>query len=204
MKRMMRWLAPTLALAALPGLALADTFAQKRNLDVQAQAGLLTYTGEAARFTSPGVSYGVLGSIDVVPWVGAELSYQGAAYDTDQRVSPTSQSIAENGGQLAAKVGPELRNNLHPYALGGIAVSELNVKDADTAFGVVDDATLIKVPLGVGIDWNSPIRGNALAGFSLGARATYNLAVDSGAFPLTSNASSSSQLVTTVQLGARF
>jgi hypothetical protein len=78
------------------------------------------------------------------------------------------------------------------------------VKDRESAFGVVEDATLVKVPLGAGIDWNIPGNLNDIAEFTVGARATYNLTIDSGAFPTTDKATSSDQLLTTLQLGARF
>jgi hypothetical protein len=203
MKRMMSWLVPTFALLATP--ALAEDSRENKPFDVSAQAGLLTFTGEAANFTSPGVSYGVLAGMDVLPWLGGELSYQGAAYVTDGRLSPGDNDIgiSENGGQAVVKAGPRL-GGIQPYALGGLALSFLNVKDRESAFGVVEDATLIKVPLGAGVDWHIPGNMNDIAQFSLGARATYNLTVDSGAFPTTDNATSSSQFLTTLQMGARF
>lgn len=212
MKRMMSWLAPALAVLALPGAALAQDVqaaqreAQERNLSVSAQAGLLTYTGEAANFTSPGVSYGVLAGLDVTPWLGGEVSYQGAAYVTDGRLSPDDDDIgiSENGAQAVAKVGPRLRGNLQPYALGGLNLSFLEVKDREIAFGAVEDAFLVKVPLGAGVDWEIPGDPDSLAQFSLGARATYNLTIDSGAFPQVDDATSASQLLTTLQFGAIF
>lgn len=203
MKRMMSWLVPTFALLATP--ALAEDGRKPKPFDVAAQAGLLTFTGEAARFTSPGVSYGVLAGVDVMPWLGGEVSYQGAAYVTDSRLSAGDDiGISENGGQAVVKAGPQLGSGLKPYALGGLALSFLNVKDRESAFGVVEDATLVKVPLGAGIDWNIPGNLNDIAEFTVGARATYNLTIDSGAFPTTDKATSSDQLLTTLQLGARF
>lgn len=209
MKRKMSWLVPTLALLATPALAQERGPDGRRvtNYDVSAQAGVLTYTGEAAGFTAPGVSYGVLAGADFLPWLGGELSYQGAAYVTDNRLAPGDDndvSISENGGQLVAKVGPQLGGGLQPYAVGGLAVSFLDVKDREQAFGVVEDATLLKVPVGAGIDWNIPGNLNDLAQFTVGARATYNFTVDSGAFPTTDNASAADQLQTTLQVGARF
>jgi hypothetical protein len=224
MKRKMSWLAPTLALLALPGAALAQEQgqglddelredaqvlgreAQERNLEVSAQAGLLTYTGEAAAFTSPGVAFGVLAAMDVTPWLAGEASYQGAAYMTDNRLSPTGDDIgiSENGAQLVAKVGPQLGGNLQPYALGGLNLGFLEVKDRDAAFGAVEDAFQVKVPLGAGIDWQIPAGRDSLAQFTVGARATYNLMLDSGAFPLVDDAASASQVQTTIQLGAQF
>ncbi len=208
MKRMKSWLVPTLALLATPVLA------QERgpdgrpmtNYDVTAQAGLLTFTGEAAGFTSPGVAYGILAGADFLPWLGGELGYQGAAYVTDSRLSPGEDDIgiSENGAQLVAKVGPQLGGGLQPYALGGVALSFLDVKDREQAFGVVEDATLLKVPVGAGIDWNIPGNLNDIAQFTVGARATYNLVVDNGAFPTANDGNSDDQLQTTLQVGARF
>ncbi len=208
MKRMKSWLVPTLALLATPVLA------QERgpdgrpmtNYDVTAQAGLLTFTGEAAGFTSPGVAYGILAGADFLPWLGGELGYQGAAYVTDSRLSPGEDDIgiSENGAQLVAKVGPQLGGGLQPYALGGVALSFLNVMDQETAFNAVEDATLIKLPVGAGVDWNIGGSPNGLAQFSVGARATYNITLDSGAFPLADNTSAANQLQTTLQVGARF
>jgi hypothetical protein len=225
MKRKMSWLVPA-ALLALPGAALAQEQdrveevqeelredaqvlgreAQERNLEVSAQAGLLTYTGDAAAFTAPGVSFGVLAGIDVTPWLGGEASYQGAAYMTDNRLSPGNDDIgiSENGAQLVAKVGPQLAGNIQPYALGGLNLSVLDVKDRETAFGAVEDAFLVKLPVGAGVDWQIPGGRDSLAQFSVGARATYNIMLDSGAFPLVDDAASANQLQTTIQLGAQF
>ncbi|XXF77445.1 outer membrane beta-barrel protein [Myxococcaceae bacterium GXIMD 01537] len=209
MKRLTKWWAPALALLVPPGLSLAkelDASHPRRTWDVTAQAGLITFTGQGARYTNPGIAYGVLGGLDFTPAVGGELSYQGAAYDTDDRVTPQSGSIAimEHGGQAIAKVGPQLGGGWQPYALGGFGISFLNVIDRETAFGLVDDATLIKLPMGAGLDWEVPAARDNPAQFTLGARATYNLALDSGAFPATDKASSSSQFLATLQLGASF
>ena len=208
MKRKMSWLVPTLALLAAPALAQERGPDGRRitRYDVQAQAGLLTYTGEAAGFTSPGVSYGVLAGADFLPWLGGEISYQGAAYVTDSRLSVGDDDIgiSENGGQLVAKAGPQLPGGLQPYALGGVALSFLDVKDREQAFGVVEDATLLKVPVGAGIDWKIPGNLNDLAQFTVGARATYNLVVDNGAFPTANDGNSDDQFQTTLQLGASF
>lgn len=210
MKRMKSWLAPTLALLALPGLALAqERGPDGRRLtryDVSAQAGLLTYTGEAAGLTSPGVSYGVLAGADLLPWLGGEVSYQGAAYTTDSRltVGEDDISLSENGGQVVAKAGPQLRGGLQPYALGGVALTFLDVKDREQAFGVVEDATLIKLPVGAGLDWRIPGNLNDLAQFTVGARATWNFIVDSGAFPTATGGAADDQLQTTLQVGAQF
>ncbi|QRK05899.1 hypothetical protein JQX13_38045 [Archangium violaceum] len=163
---------------------------------------MLTYAGEAARLTTPGASYGVLAGIDVLPWLDAELSYQGAAYKTEEDLAADQSTLLENGGQAVAKVGPD-RWRLEPYALGGVAISRLNVVGTPAAGVPVQDATLVKLPVGVGVDWKMPLGGGE-SDFNLGARATYDIALDSDAFPTLADTQSSNQVRATLHLGASF
>lgn len=221
MMRAMKWMGAALVVSMVPGLALAQGRDEPRrglrgalpaternergmwrDITVMAQGGVLTYTGEAARLTTPGAAYGVLAGVDVLPWLDAELSYQGAAYKTQEDLSPDQSTLLENGGQAVAKVGPD-RWRLEPYALGGIAVSRLSVVGEPAPGVPVQDATLVKLPLGVGVDWKVPL-GDGESDLNIGARATYDIALDSGAFPTLEDTQSSNQLQGVVHLGASF
>lgn len=199
---MKQWRLRLMALAgvlALPGTALAvDGPDRKRNISVQGQTGIMTYAGEAAEITNPGATYGVNIGVGVVPMLNAEIGYQGSVYRTEAGATPEQTTIMENGGQALLKLGPEM-GNFRPYAAGGLSVMSLNVVDDEAAGAAVEDSTLVRLPVGLGFDYRFP---SANPGdFTLGARGTYNIAVDSGAFPTLDNTASSSIVTGQVVLG---
>lgn len=210
MKRAIKWMGVALGLMALPGAALAQEERRgvrlpatergmERDVSVLGQAGVLTYTGEAARLTTPGAAYGVAVSTDVVPWVDAELGYQGAVYMTEENISLAGNQfrILENGGQALAKVGPD-GLMLEPYVLTGLTVTRQSVIGTPGPEVPVTDGNRFKLPVGAGVDWEIPTRG--AGDLRLGARATYNFGLN-GAGYTTLSASSTNQFLGTVQVG---
>ncbi len=210
MKRAIKWMGVALGLMALPGAALAQEGRRgvrlpatekgmERNISVMGQAGVLTHTGEAARLTTPGAAYGVAVGMDVVPWVDAELGYQGAVYQTEEDISFTGSQyrVLENGGQALAKVGPD-GLMLEPYALTGLSISRQSVIGTPGLEVPVADGTRVKLPVGAGVDWEIPTRGPG--NLRLGARATYNFGLNDAGYT-TLDASSTNQFLGTVQLG---
>lgn len=163
---------------------------------VAAEVGLSTYAGEAARLTSPGVTYGISAGLELGSGVSAEFGYTGSNYGLEG----SELTVAENGGRLLAKVGP-VYGRLSPYGLWGLEVTRLNVVGAGEAGGV-QDATMVRLPLGAGLDWALPSQGDTE--ISLGLRAQYLFTLDAGAFPGLGEPNAANQFVTTASLGAIF
>ncbi len=203
-KRNRKWLA---VLAFAPALALGqirterEEWLRDRDVSVKAQGGMLTYTDESAALTAPGASYGVLVGFDLTRLWQAELSYQGAAYATDDDLPFEQDTILENGGQGILLVAPDI-GRFEPYALGGIGVSRFTVLEGATPNPAVDSATLVKVPVGVGAQYHAPVADGETA-FTVGARTLFDFIVAGDPFP-TLVGGLPTQFQTTLQLGATF
>lgn len=168
-----------------------------RGARVQASGGVISYPGEAAADLTPGGAWGVLVGIKPIPVVELELGYQGAAYQTDERLIGAQENVMENGGQALLKASP-LVGAIEPYVFGGYQLSWFNVYERANATGVVEDDTLSKIPVGLGFDVH--VAENVL----LGARGQYNFLVSQEAFTNFDGARSADQLGATLQLGANF
>lgn len=167
-----------------------------KRIDVRALAGVQAYTGQAAGLVSPGASYGVAIGYDTSPLTEIELSYQGAAFAT-QSGAVERHRIMENGGQAIVKIVPRLPR-LEPYAFGGVALSRLDVLGGDG--GPVRDDTLVKLPVGLGLDLR--VYAGDAADVLLGARGTWGFVLDDEAFQTSSALTNEGRL--TIHLGAAF
>ncbi len=175
--------------------------AERRDRDwtVAGQAGVLAFTGEAARLTTPGPLYGVALGVDVTGGVNFELGYQGSTYKTEAAATGGESGIVQNGAQALVSLGPELENNFFPFAQFGFQVSRLNVlRNVEE----VRDATMVWLPMGVGVSYSIP--SESAAEISVGARGTYNFTLDSGAFPTVAEPAAANQLTSSLLVGGRF
>ena len=186
----MRWFIAAMLLLAAPAAARA----QPGDVVVQLYGGMIAFPGESD--VNPGGAYGV--NVDVAP-VGPlqlELGYQGAAYTETARMPGAADVAAlENGGYGAVKVSP-LPGDLRPYALAGIGVSHINAIEPE-ASGQLQDDTIGKLPLGLGLDVETGV-------FSVGVRGTYGLIFGNQAALQTGTARGDDQVYGTVHLGAAF
>jgi opacity protein-like surface antigen len=165
--------------------------------EVRGLVGVNSYVGDAADLATAGPAYGVGVALRVNRALGLEVSYQGATYDTDDDLPGGDYGLTENGGQALVRAGSPA-GRVEPYAFGGIGFSRL---DADTSLPTaVDDATLVKVPVGAGLDYRI---ADGTIDWEVGARGTYNFVVsDDDAF--TGVDGRPDQLSVTFNLSARF
>jgi hypothetical protein len=193
-------------LLALPASSLArDLEEPLTDLRVSAQSGLLTFTGEGARYTSPGVAYGVTVGSDVTPWFSGELQYQGAAYGTDADHVPGNPAVVENGIAGMLRFGPQREAGAEPYVAGGFGIEAFDVQGDDDEGGPVQDATLLHVPFGVGIDYRVPDSFGPDADLLIGTRALYDVVFGGGPFDNAPGGDvNANRLQTTLQVGAQF
>ncbi len=171
---------------------------EDRGIVVMGQAGLLTYTGEAAALTRPGTAYGVAVGLDLTRGITAELGYLGASYRTEGE-DPVG--VTENGAQALVQLGPQQRN-FHPFALFGLQLSRVNALERGDANPDVEDATHLKLPMGAGINYTLP--SDADAEITVGARAAYNFTLDAGAFPTLNEPAAANQFTGMAVVGGRF
>jgi hypothetical protein len=184
--------APVIAVPATPAEDMG------RGVVVMGQAGVITHTGEAARLTRPGSTYGIAVGFDLVRGINAELGYLGASYRSDGAASGVG--ITENGGQALMKLGPQHRA-LHPFAMFGLQVTRVNALGGEDIAGV-RDATHLKLPMGAGVSYTVP--SEADAEITVGARAAYNFTLDAGAFPTLNEPAAANQLLGMAVVGGRF
>lgn len=172
------------AALALPTLAMAretryESLRDEDNFKVTGQAGATAHSGDAAAVTTPGAAYGVQAGFDLTRLFGLEVGYSGAAYQTEQGVEANQFRILENGAQGLASISPNI-GMFEPYAFGGVKVNRLSVMEDEAVSALVNDATQVKVPLGVGVNFN--INRNGPGDWILGARGTYDATLNSNAF----------------------
>lgn len=171
-----------------------------RGVQVQAQGGIVGFPGEAASQLSPGALYGVVVGIEPgIPVLEIELGYQGAAYQTDERLTGAQENVIENGGQALLKASPKI-GRWEPYAFGGYQLSRFNVYERDNSTGAVQDDTLSKVPVGAGLDVH-------LGDVLVGARGSYNFIFDNDALtnvPTDAGDRSSDQITGSLLIGGQF
>ena len=205
------WILGALGAAAfaLPSVASAQDYDYRaserdagpdRGVQVQAQGGIVGFPGEAASQISPGALYGVVVGIEPpIPVLELELGYQGAAYQTDERLTGAQENAIENGGQAILKASPEF-GAWEPYAFGGYQLSRFNVYERDNSTGALQDDTLSKVPVGAGLDVH-------LGDVLVGARGSYNFLFDNDAFtgvPNDSGDRDSDQITGSLLVGGQF
>jgi len=206
-----RWILGALGAAALalPTVASAQDYDYRasereekpdRGVQVQAQGGIVGFPGEAASQISPGALYGVVIGIEPpIPVLELELGYQGAAYQTDERLTGAQENAIENGGQALLKASPEF-GRWEPYAFGGYQLSRFNVYERDNSTGALQDDTISKLPVGAGLDVH-------LGDVLVGARGSYNFVFDNDAFtniPNDNSDRSSDQITGSLLVGGQF
>jgi hypothetical protein len=145
-----------------------------RGLTVTLGGGLEGYTGGLAPRVDPGVAYGVTVAIRPSKVLGLELGYSGAVNNLDDRgrggvLDVDDPDLVRNGGQAAVTVGLTA-SPLQPYVLGGIGLSDYNVRGGGELFGLGDD-TVGHVPVGAGLRLH-------VGDLTADLRGTYNLLFD--------------------------
>lgn len=153
------------------GLALEEEKkGDMRGLTVLVGAGIEGYSNALAPRVNPGPAVSVLASFKPTTVLGIEVGYTGAVNNLDTGIDDGATSgpdLIRNGGQAVATLGL-MASEIQPYVLGGIGLSDYNVRGVSEGF--VDD-TVGNVPLGAGV------RGH-FGNFTADARIAYNLLFD--------------------------
>ncbi|MFP2924351.1 hypothetical protein ACLESO_03865 [Pyxidicoccus sp. 3LG] len=154
------------------GALAQDDEADMRGLTVSVGGGVEGYSGGLAPRIDPGAAYGATATLKPSRVLGFELGYSGAVNSIDLDGAEDfvgNPDIVRNGGQAVATIGLTA-SPVQPYILGGIGVSDYNVRRGAETLGFSDD-TVGSVPLGAGLRFYS---GN----FSADLRGNYNLLFD--------------------------
>lgn len=164
------WLHPPAALGQ------ERTLLQEGNrIKAQAEAGIQFFPGAASAILGTGVAYGILVSWQPLWFGGVEVAYEGANYDT---IDPEGEKISlfENGAQVAYKISPNF-GVVEPYGFVGFGYSILSLQgDGGERPDVLRDSTMLKVPLGLGVDFHLSSRKKAkVPHVVLGVRGAYRL-----------------------------
>lgn len=144
-------------------------------LKAQAEAGIQFFPGAAGNILATGVSYGILVSWQPLWFGGVEVAYEGANYNTfDTRGDKVS--LFENGAQVAWKVSPNF-GVVEPYGLAGIGFSIVSREgEGRPRTEVLDDHTMVKVPLGLGVDFHlTSMKNPTVPHVVLGVRGVYRI-----------------------------
>lgn len=174
------------------------------DLELKALVGAQTFLGDAGLRTTPGAAYGVAAALDLFSMIDGEISYQGAWMGMDSRTGQDA-TILENGGQAILMVSPTL-GSFEPYAFAGLHLTRLSVLNDSAATALfVQDATLLRLPVGLGVDW-VPFggqRGKREADLLIGARVKYDFSLAGNAFPGLER-QSGNPIQATLMVGASF
>lgn len=140
-----------------------------RGLTLLIGGGIEGYTSALAPDINPGPAVNVTAALKPTSVLGLELSYTGAANNVDASTGGgrSGPDIVRNGGQAAATFGL-MASAVQPYVLGGIGVSNYNVRFASDRFR---DDTVGNVPVGVGVRTH-------MGHFTADARVNYNFLFD--------------------------
>lgn len=164
-------------------------------------AGFAGYAGQRVQV---GGAWGVALTIQPVPLLGVEMSYQGAHMRAQGGLSPAG--INENGAQGLLAFGPRI-GDWRLFALAGGAVSAFRVDGGSyLAEGgrPIRDGTLYKVPLGGGLAAHIPT--SPATEIRVGARVTYDFVLNANDVfsDIPSSHRMADQLRVQVEAGARF
>ena len=183
------WLAAPLL--CLPGVTVAQS--DGRGVQVQVSGGVVAFPGADV---GPGAAWGI--SAGLAPWeaLEVELGYQGAAYTADALVPSQSTAALQNGGYGALKLAAGARS-VRPYLLAGIGISHINAVDESIEGDAIQDDTIGKAPVGLGVDVRFDV-------FSLGLRGTYDFVFFNQFALQTGTARGADQLFGSLNLGATF
>jgi hypothetical protein len=186
---MRRWIAAALLVAA-PTAAPAQPGA----VVVQLNGGVLGFPRAGV---DPGAAYGVNVGLEPLGALKLELGYQGAAY-TERAPVPEAQDVValENGGYAALKLAP-LGGTVEPYALAGLGLSHINAIDPPEDAGLLQDDTVAKVPVGLGVDLEMGI-------FAVGIRGAWSFLFANQNALRTDAPRGADQLSGTLHIGAAF
>lgn len=173
-----RWMLGALAGVLWAGGALAqetrgkESGADMRGLTLMLGGGIEGYSGGLAPRVDPGVTYGVTAALKPSKVLGLELAYSGARNQIDAGglgAALDDPDIIRNGGQAAVTVGLTA-SPLQPYVLGGIGISDYNVRGGAELAGFSDD-TVGNVPVGAGLRAH-------IGSFTADLRGTWNFLFD--------------------------
>ncbi|MBZ4422880.1 outer membrane beta-barrel protein [Myxococcus sp. RHSTA-1-4] len=154
------------------GALAQDKEADMRGITVSVGGGVEGYSGGLAPRIDPGAAFGATVGIRPSRVLGLELGYSGAVNSLDLDGAEDllgNPDIVRNGAQAVATFGITA-TPVQPYVLGGIGVSDYNVRQGGEALGYSDD-TVGSVPLGAGLRFHS-------GDFSADFRANYNVLFD--------------------------
>ncbi|MBF5046113.1 hypothetical protein FGE12_27105 [Aggregicoccus sp. 17bor-14] len=142
--------------------------ADMKGLTVTLGAGVEGYTQALAPEVSPGPAVAVNANFRPTRVLGLELGYSGAVNEIKHEDNVNGADIVRNGGHAALTVGLTT-TSVQPYVLGGIGISDYNVRD-DRSARFRDD-TVGNVPVGLGLRTH-------MGNFTADARAGYNFLFD--------------------------
>ena len=142
--------------------------ADMRGLTVTLGGGVEGYTQALAPALSPGPSVAVNAVIRPTRVLGLELGYSGAVNEIKQEDNVNGADLVRNGAQAALTVGLT-PTPVQPYLLGGIGISDYNVRDENSAR--FRDDTVGNVPVGAGLRTH-------FGHFTADARVGYNFLFD--------------------------
>lgn len=140
--------------------------ADMRGLTFSAGGGVEGYSGGLAPRIDPGAAYGATVGIKPSRIIGVELGYSGAVNSIDLDGAEDllgNPDIVRNGGQVVGTLGLTA-SPVQPYILGGIGVSDYNVRQGGETLGFSDD-TVGSIPVGAGLrfytgNFSADLRGN--------------------------------------------
>ncbi|RKH39336.1 hypothetical protein [Corallococcus llansteffanensis] len=136
----------------------------KPGLDVR--VGLGGFTGELDNETGVGGLFGVNAIAQASPLLGVEVGYEGQRIPIDDARVRDGQHIWRNNGTLLGKLGPVIKNKLHPFVGLGVGLSYLDSSSGSEPIYSNDWQT--ELPLAAGVDYRV---GSLFAG----VRGTYRL-----------------------------
>ncbi|HET9450716.1 MAG TPA: hypothetical protein VFO83_07545 [Aggregicoccus sp.] len=139
-----------------------------RGLTVTLGGGVEGFTQALAPALSPGPAVAVNATLRPTRVVGLELGYSGAVHEIKQEDNVNGADIVRNGGQAALTVGLTA-TPVQPYLLGGIGISNYNVRDENSAR--FRDDTVGNVPFAAGLRTH-------LGDFTADARVGYSFLFD--------------------------
>jgi hypothetical protein len=139
-----------------------------RGLTVTLGGGIEGYTQALAPEVSPGPSVAVNANFRPSRVFGFELGYSGAVNEIKHEDNVNGADIVRNGAQAAVTLGLNA-SAVQPYVLGGIGLSDYNVRDSNSAR--FRDDTVGNVPVGAGLRTH-------FGDFTADARLGYNFLFD--------------------------
>jgi hypothetical protein len=133
-------------------------------LDVHLGLGMLT--GEVGDDTGTGPLLGITAETQFLPWMSAELGYEGQRLPIDEALVGDGEGLWRHNVGLLAKAGPLINERWQPFVGVGVGLNYFNPSDG--ADGLYDNDLVPEMPLAAGLDYS-------FGSISAGARATYEV-----------------------------